>query len=496
MARTVLTGMMSHETNTFSIIPADEAEFRRRAWFEANQIPAAYRGTRSSLGATFEAAEKYGWRLVHPIACAANPCGKVTDAVFDKVCGLLLAAAEGVDGVLLHLHGAMVTESNEDGEGELLERLRRRIGPQVPVVVTLDLHANVTDRMCRNVQALVPYRTYPHIDGYERAHQGAALLERAMAGEIRPRMVLARRPLLTGLNHGRTQEGPMLELIQRSEKLEADGDVLCVSVCSGFQLADIHDIGPTVAVAYDEGADPGGRHATRVAEAFMDFAWNTRDYESVHPTPVPEAMAMAKSGEGRPGKPLVIADPADNPGGGGYGDSTVLLGAMIAADLQNAIFHPIVDPAVVREAMAAGVGATITTRLGGKTDPSLGGGPLAVSARVRLLFDGQFIAWGPMGGGTPRDTGPTAVLQIGGITVVVITNNQQTNDLGYFTSVGIDPARASTIGLKSAHHFRAAFEPIARQVIVVDSGALCARDVSKLPFRNVRRPIWPLDQVA
>ena len=199
------------------------ALWRRRDFHRDNEIPAAFRGTRSALGATFEAADKYGWTLVHPVSANANPSGIVTDDAFEEIGGMILDAAERqgpIDGVLLHLHGAMVTEAYEDGEGELLERLRRVLGPDVPIVVTLDLHANVTQRMADNASALIAFRTYPHVDLYERAWQGAELLERAMAGEVRPRTVIARRPMIWGLDWGRTPGGPMAELIARGEALE------------------------------------------------------------------------------------------------------------------------------------------------------------------------------------------------------------------------------------------------------------------------------------
>src|SRR6266849_9528764 len=230
----VLTGRFMHETNTFSLQKTDMALWRRRDFHRDNEIPAAFRGTRSALGASFEAADKYGWALVHPVSANANPSGTVTDDAFEEIGGMFLAAAERqgpIDGVLLHLHGAMVVDSYEDGEGELLARLRKKLGPEVPVVVTLDLHANVTRQMADNASALIAFRTYPHIDQYERAWQGAQLLERAMQGEVRPRTVIARRPMIYGFNHGRTQAGPMVEALSRAATFEKNGHALVVSIC-------------------------------------------------------------------------------------------------------------------------------------------------------------------------------------------------------------------------------------------------------------------------
>src|SRR5438477_8671432 len=272
-----------HETNTFSIQKTDMALWRRRDFHRDNAIPAAFRGTRSALGATFDAADNYGWTLIHPISANANPSGTVTDDAFEQIGGMMLKSAREqgpIDGVLLHLHGAMVVDSYEDGEGELLARLRRILGPDIPVVVTLDLHANVTQLMADNASALIAFRTYPHVDQYERARQGAELLERAMQGEVRPRTVIARRPMIYGLDRGRHQQGPMAELIGRGEALENSGEALVVSICAGFSRANIHDVGPSVSVTVEMARGVGRPHGQAVAEEYMDYAWATRDYQS------------------------------------------------------------------------------------------------------------------------------------------------------------------------------------------------------------------------
>jgi len=497
----VLTGRFMHETNTFSVQKTDMTLWRRRDFHLGNEIPAAFRNTRSALGATFEAADKYGWTLVHPVSANANPSGTVSDDAFETIGGLLLDAARpskggvGIDGVLLHLHGAMVVKSYEDGEGELLARLRGILGPDVPIVATLDLHANVTQLMADKASALIAFRTYPHIDQYERAWQGAELLERAMRGEIRPKTVIARRPMLHGLDWGRTQKGPMAELIARGEALEQGGDTLVVSICAGFPLADIRDVGPSVTVTVDvAGGDRGPRGQT-VADEFMDYAWETRDYDSVRMLSVAEAVARAR--EGKPGdKPLVIADYTDNPGGGGYGDATAFLQGLVEADAQNVAFHAICDPEAVQAGMRAGVGATATIALGGNIDPRMGGGPLTLTGEVTHLSNGKFIAYGPMGGGLARDYGPSMVFRVGGVDIIAITNNGQAVDLGQFTSLGIDPARYPTVCVKSMQHFRAAFEPIAREIVLVDTGALCSPHYTPELYPRVRRPVWPLDPLS
>jgi microcystin degradation protein MlrC len=345
--------------------------------------------------------------------------------------------------------------------------------------------------MADNANVLIAYRTYPHIDQYERAWQGAELLERAMRGDIRPRTVIARRPMMYGLDHGRTQRGPMAELIARGEALEQSGEALAVSICAGFSRANIHDVGPSVTVTAD--GDTG--RAQEIAEEFMDHAWERRDFTTVKLLPVAQAVGMAR--QGKPGdKPLVVADYTDNPGGGGYGDATAFLKGLVDAGVESAAFHAICDAQAVQDGMRAGVGTKTTLTLGGKTDPSMGGGPLSLHGEVVCLTNGRFIAYGPMGGGVERDYGPSMVFQVGGVDIVVITNNGQAVDLGQFTSLGVDPTRYRTVAVKSMQHFRAAFEPIARDVVLVDTGALCSEIYTPDLFTKVRRPIWPLDSIA
>jgi len=209
------------------------------------------------------------------------------------------------------------------------------------------------------------------------------------------------------------------------------------------------------------------------------------------------ATAVARAREGNKGdKPLVVADFTDNPGGGGYGDATAFLKGLVEAGVEGVAFHAICDPQAVQDGIRAGIGATATLALGGKTDPKMGGGPLTLTGEIVCLTNGKFIAYGPMGGGVERNYGPSMMFRVGGIDIIVITNNGQATDLGQFTSLGVDPTRYPTVAVKSMQHFRAAFEPIAREVVLVDTGALCKPDYTPELFDQVRRPIWPLDPIS
>ena len=492
MSKTVLIASLMHETNTFSRQPTGLEEFRRRYDHRGDAVPKAFRGTSTELGAFLAAADKYGWTLRHPVAASATPAGKVTKSAWEELSGALLAGLDGkVDGVLLALHGAMVTETEDDAEGALLARIRTKIGPAVPIAITLDLHANVTELMAEHANIIIAYRTYPHVDQFARGMQAADLMQRAMAGEIRPRTVVARRPTLDGVSHGRTTSpGPMTEMLQRADRCEQEPGVLIVSVHAGFAWADIRDAGPSVSVTGD-GDDPKYR---AIAEAMMDEVFRTRRQSGVTFYSVDEAIEVAETPE-RSGKPLILADATDNPGGGGYGDATNLLAKMISARLANAAFAPISDPAAVKECFAAGEGARLSLEIGGKIDPTYGP-PIRVTGTVRHLGNGDYVCDGPMWKGLKMSMGDCAVLRVLGVDVVLATNRFQITDFQQFLSVGIDPTTKAVIGLKSSQHFRAAFEPIARKVLIVDSGALTTPDYKKFTYKKLRRPIWPLDEVA
>jgi len=449
-------------------------------------------GTKTVIGGFIDAARDLGIELAPTIHSFAMPSGAVVREEFeaqmaDTLDDLEAAMAAGpIDGVLLGLHGAMVIEGIDDGEGEYLRRVREMVGPDVPIVTELDLHANISQESTEIADIMIGYDTYPHIDMYERAWQGADLLERTMRGEIKPKTILARAPLIFGLNQGRTQDGPMAELLKRADAHEAAGDALVVSVCAGFTRADIHDVGPSVTVTGD-GDDP---RLQKIAESFMDYAWETRNVSSIKLMSIAEVVGIARAG--KPGdKPLVISDYTDNPGGGGYGDATALLKAMVEAGLPDVAFHALYDPAAVQGALKHGLGRTTLT-IGGKTDPTLGGGPLTLEGEITTISSGKFIAWGPMGGGVARDHGPSVVFRVGGIDIVLITNSGQTNDLGQFTSLGIDPTRYTTVCVKSMQHFRAAFEPIAGSIHNVDAAGIHTHVFKNLRYQKRTRAVFPV----
>jgi microcystin degradation protein MlrC len=383
----------------------------------------------------------------------------------------------------------MVTEDQDDAEGDLLRRLRERLGPQVPIAITLDIHANVTEVMARLANIVIAYRTYPHVDHYERAMEAASLLQRAMEGKICPRALMVRGPQIDGCDYGRTQGGPMSRILRKAEELrQKEPGVLAVAVCAGFVWSDIPEVGPSVTIT-GNGESPRYR---ALAQELQEEIWATRDEKTVQPVKIQEAMEKAKSV--LPGsKPLIIADYTDNPGSGGYGDGINLLRAMVEVDLPNAAFASVADPEAARQCVSAGRGARVKVELGAKIDPRTYGPSLIFDGVVENISDGAYTCEGPMNKGVRFSLGPTAVLRQGGVRVVVATHNHQVYDLQVFRTQNIEPRECSVLAVKSWHHFRAAFEPISSGVLLADSGGLASMDLKRFHYRKVRRPVYPLD---
>jgi len=487
----VLTAEISHETNYFSLHKTGKRAFMDRYALMGADAVAERGDENTELAGFLDAGRAHDWQVEHAISAAAGPSGKIRRKAFEWLCEPILDHIKNkqFDGLLLGLHGAMGLDFCEDGEGELLQRIRSLVGKELPIAITLDPHANVSQQMCELADIIVSFKTYPHVDMRDSGRHAGEILQRTMTGEIKPRTILVSRPMLEEVNGGRTDIGPMIQRIASARAHEQQEDVFAVSINAGFASADVARIGPTVLVT---GQGDFTAHTT-FAESIADDIWNRRfevlnDYLSVA-----EAAVIATNHTSEKG-PLIIADYADNPGAGGYGDSTELLRILLDAGVTNACFGPMVDSEVAQALHKAVVGERVQITLGGKTDPLFGGGPLTLDAKLVSVSDGVFIGDGPMLHGLSGSFGTSAVICVGGIEILVVSIPRQILDLQQFKAFGIDPQCKHVVALKSMQHFRAAFEPIAGNVIVCDSGALCTPRYDKLPYRNVPRPIFPLDQ--
>ena len=486
----VLTAEFKHETNTFNKRKTDLSAFKAQTFFVGSDHLETFEGTNTGVAGCLECARKFAWNMEHAVTADTGPSGLVTSEAFNTIADLILAAARAntPDGVLLALHGAMVVENFEDGEGELLQRLRDIIGPDIPIAITLDLHANVTTKMCELADIVVSYKTYPHIDIREAACHAGDILQRAMANEISPTTLLVRCPMLREANDGRTDIGPMIDRLNNARAYENKEDVFAVSINAGFEGSDIAEVGPTVLVTYQ-----GDRNNHRqFAEAVIEDIWEHRGKIINSFLSVEETVKIADDFRDDKG-PLLIADFSDNPGGGAYGDATTLLAALLEKGVTNTCFGSIADSTAAIQCHQHSVGDTITLNLGGKTDPHFGGSPITLTGKIKLLSDGRCIGDGPMLNGQTINFGKTCVLHVEGIDILIASEAIQIIDQQQFRGFGIEPASKSIIVVKSMQHFRAAFEPIVTKIIVCDSGALCTTNVKKLPYQKVPRPIYPLD---
>ena len=484
----LLVGMISHETNTFSNIPAGRAQFEERVLCHGDDLPNEFQGTRTSVGGFIDEARKQGVDLRFTVAASAAPSGRVNGAFYQQMLSEVLdGCTPEIDGVLLALHGAMVAEGVDDAEGDILKAVRQRVGPDKPVVATLDLHANVSTAMAESASVLVSFKTYPHVDAYERAVEATRFAVAEARGDIRPTSALEQPSMMPAIQKMLTLRGPMARIVDRAIEMERQEGVLSISVCPGFPLADIADAGLSV-YAVSDGRPELARDA---AKELADMAWQLRQ-EFIHKgTSVREAIRLAMDAkEG----PVVLADVADNPGGGGVGDGTSILRELLRQKATNVAIGTIWDPQAARLASAMGEGKRIALRVGGKTD-RFHGDPVDVEGIVRTVSDGEFIHKGPMSTGTKGHMGPTVVLDVDGILIILNSYRVQTLDPEVFRSVGIEPTQCKAVAVKSSIHYRAAFEPLAAQIIEVDAPGLVSSDLTLYPYQNVRRPLFPLDDI-
>ena len=495
----LVIAQMKHETNTYSPVPTPLARFAHGSDTppEGDAAIAAYKGTGSALGAFIELAESHGAQFVVPIAASAWPSGPVDDRAFDHIAQRICdAVAQGCDGVLLDLHGAMVTQSHEDGEGELLRRIRA-IAPSVPIAAAMDMHTNLYDAFAQRVSVIAGYQTYPHIDMFETGQRAGRALLAQLQGKARPTMAWGRQPMLPHVMRQGSDDSPNRELQARCKQMEAQG-ALCATVFVGFPNADIEYAGLSAVVVTDN--DPA--LARRWCDELLEMAWSQRAKFVYEVKPLAESMAQAQSiaaakpaGSG----PVVLLDHSDNCASGGTMDTMTVLGAILDAGLEGVAAFAIFDPQAVQQMIAAGVGNPVTLSLGGKLDMpaiDLPGVPRRVTGRVRLLCDGRFRNRGPMARGELNDMGPSAVLDTGSVQIVVISNHVEPHDLAAFTAVGIAPETKRYVMLKSRIHWRAGLRSLAHAVVECAGTGVCTSDYAALKFRNVRRPIYPLEDPA
>ena len=486
----ILVAQFKHETNRFSPCITDRnAYVARNAVFGNDGIRARFAGAKNETTAMLDFfADKEEFQLIPVLAFDAMPGGPVAKEVFWEVRDKLLEAlrAEPVDGILLSLHGAMVTEISEDGEGDLLEALRQEVGGEIPIMVSLDLHANITQKMVDYATGLFVCDYYPHTDMYETGLRAAECMYRTLMGQVRPVMAWRKLPILVSCTS--TMYGIMREFTQEAQEIRSREGVLSANLAHGFFRANIFEQGMAVLAITDN--DP--QRADDLAQAFADRIWNARKELKYEPLTADEAIDAALASDRFP---VVLADVADNPGGGGTCDAVLLLQRLVDRKVEGAAVAAMYDPETVRQAVEAGVGATIDARIGGKVAPEITGGPVCCKAYVKAITDGKYRNCGPMFHGLLMDYGTLVVLQVEGVTVLVGSIRVQPWDLEVFRSCGIAPEKQKILVAKSAQHYRASYSSITDRMLSVETPASASQKLSNFDLNHCRRPIYPLDEM-
>ena len=488
MAR-IAVGGFQHETNTFAPSQADYAAFESGGGWpglcNGPDIAAAVGGANIPASGAFDALRAAGHSTVGLVWAAASPSDRVTADAFERIAGDMLErlkAALPVDGVYLDLHGAMVSERFDDGEGELLRRIRALVGERVPIVASLDLHANVTRQMFALADALAIYRTYPHVDMAEPGARAAGLLNHMLSGGRRPAKAFHTFDYLTGIPSQCSFIEPCKGLYALIEALDRRHGVT-VSFAPGFPMADFAECGMSI-TGY--GASPESLQAAMaelkgaIVAAEKDFALELLSPE--------EAIHRALQ-TGAIGLPTVLADTQDNPGAGGNGDTTGLLAAMLAIRPPDTVLGMLIDPPAAKLAHEVGRGNTADFSLGAISGVP-GIAPVRARFRVEALGDGAFVGTGPFYRNFKMHMGPMAALRsvdAPGVRVVLATTKCQTADQEMFRHVGIEPKLQRIVAVKSSVHFRADFQPIAREVLVVKSPGPALADPAEFAWKKLRR---------
>jgi len=484
--RKIVVAMMMHETNTFSPVPTPLASFRPLSGQAAIE---EFKDTNTQLGGFLDVAKEANAEVIVPLAAGAHPSGYVERSAYEDMCDAIVGAVQnGCDAAFLALHGAMVAEHFDDGEGELLRRIRA-VAPRLPIALGLDFHSHMTAPMVENATVVTGYRTYPHVDMGETGQRAGRTLMRALDGLIQPVMVWGSRPMMTStLVHAPSRQ-PMKDIMDQAIAAEASGAVVNASVFGGFPHADIPHTSLSAVIVCDRRANQG----RVLLDRLLGMAWDRREAFLYTGAPLAAQIAHARAlGDG----PIVLVDHGDNTASGGTQDVMSVIEETMRQGLDDVVAGPICDPAAVKRIVEAGTAAGVTLNLGGRIDMpqiNLLGKPLTVTGKVTRIADGEFVVTGPMATGTRVSMGRTAVLDTGSTQIVVAERRSEPFDLGVFTHCGIDARRKKYVLIKSRQHFRAGFEPIARHIVMCDGDGCTSSDLRLFTYRKRRKPLYPFE---
>jgi len=483
----VLVGGFSHELNSF--VPGEstlETLERAGGIVHGDDLFGPALGEHLERHAIAAVAAEEGVALLPTTFMFGRVGPVITDAAYEPIRATILEAAtahrDRLRGVMLPLHGAMATRSRDDTEGELITAMRAIVGPDVPIVASFDMHGHGTQAMADGADALIVYRTCPHTDYYETGARAMRLLVRAMRGEIRPTVSMRKIRMTASAEHHDTNHGPMVEVQARARELEQVPGVLDVSLFATQPWMDVPDIGWSVMVTTDDAPDVG----QEVADTLGRFIWGRREAFRVHKTPIPEALEAARAATAFP---IVLSDSADTTTGGGNGDGNLLLAELLRTDQDAGVMLTVTDAPAVDRCFEAGVGAEVMLDVGGTLTPEYYA-PVRLTGRIITLADGRYDTELPI---SPTDVRRIAVVEHGGVRVVLTAEKAPMLDESIFHRAGLWPRHARIVQVKSAGGFLAAYEPFAARIIYLDTPGPADSDLTRLPFRRITRPLWPFD---
>lgn len=482
--RVAIAGIL-HESNSFFRRPTRLADFDIS---RGGRIAEVHAGGANEIAGFLDGGRKFGFEIVPALVAWATPGGPVEAQAFEALTSELigmLKAQPHLDGLLLALHGAMVSDEFPHADAEIARRVREAMDPGLPIVVTHDFHANAAPEMVRYTDVLLGYKTNPHIDQRECGAKAALILHQMLAGRARPVQAIAKPPLLYNIRFQNTNLEPLRSIVDESRMLEKDPRILAVSVMGGYQYADTPAMGPSVVVVTDDEPDLARTEAGRLGRMLLD----TRDRLRLD---LPDAAAAVRQACASSEFPVVLVDMGDNIGGGSAGDSTFVLAELLAQKAQGWVMV-LADPGAVCEAIRAGVGNVFEGLAGGKTD-GMHGESIAVRGRVKAIYDGKFIETEVRHGGARYyDQGLSALIEVDGGTrdfpnlLLLTSNRQPPYSLRQLESCGIDPRRQKILVVKAAIAFRAAYEPVARRIIEVDTPGATAVNPARFNYRYATR---------
>ena len=489
----IATGGIIHETSTCVDAPTTMEQFEYdRGVIRGAEMLERFRGTNVCTGGFIEGAANNNFELVPLLRASAFPNGLIVRKDYDALKQEMLdrlqqAEREGgrVDGVLLDLHGAMVVDGIDDGDGDVIAAFRNYLGPDRPIVVTQDLHGNHTLARVADADALVGFDTFPHVDMAERGVEAAEIIAQTVRGKIHPRMAIHQLPMFWSTPCQVTAHPPMDDVLKQVHEIEKRAGIICVTIATGFPWADVPEVGSSVMVV----ADDDEQLAQQTADELGQWIWERRERWYSPPLTVRSGL---QRGEETGRYPIILADHTDNTGGGSPGDSTEVLQTFLDLKLQDALILYLVDHEVAVQAQQSGIGSRIPVCVGGKSSP-VQGQPVQAEAEVMAVSDGAFAYDGPMFAGLTGSMGASAWIRIDGVNVVVVTAREQPFDMAFARSLGVDCANMKYIALKSAAHFRAAFEPIAGSIHNIDAAGIHTHDFSQLPYSKRTRDMFPVE---